>query len=1740
MSAPAPSGLQSSVRSPRSGASSSGQDEDTPPMRGTMLAGMAGVLNVDIVPDKVAERVREVPRDDTVQQRFQRELCEAGCPVTLFRQLSGEPSKKVWLELEPDRLTFRSLTRKQEVLAFKKAEEERRLKIEKKNERMEEKKKLAEQQGKKEKVTYTKQPFVKQNIPDKVKDCTIFIVDIEDGDDGVELYDGHNDDDVQKFERDPSWGAALLEEGPFPPSHCLRVRYRNFTIGQDSELCVLFDKHSPDRHACHPKSNVEGGVTAPIPLLTGRKAAKRRKGPGGTGDWSAEEQRDAWFHTLKRLQFGACEAGAPGKKSVCTPSAVEAFEMSPLKTLIDKTWVFADEDGGGKVNTKTEVEDVLQFCNIFIKRKKLVNLITEVLTSKWGMSTEEGKEWRMYDAETIRSKVEAGEVDLSKPFFERLLWKCRGSGEIVDELWNQYARDMTRMPLVGEALESGFDKFLDSQDNPKELRAKRNRQEKRIREAFADAAEGMQDKKAIEVREREMRTQIRALDKRWRLRRAERESRRDIIRDMVQRFILHKHKDELSKGKFTTFLMHSALNSAFSPWCIKDWVGNQKQKSEWMWPPADTPRGPVMTGPGATPVVEAAELGVAPWDRPLRDFYISTSVNTAYGAVRNPIDVGEPKERPEKAEGADPKQGGWDYESYLPRVGPLPAGATKFLTAKEAVERVMSEFNPRAIHIGVGAMPLEAVEDKFLRRKRGTGSEETYKDALQRMMKETDIWPFKRGGDKGWWKLVVGHRDLDQPLDHWSRAERGAREGNYPQDFSEQKHGASQLLYDGKKTAKAYRRGVPFRQILEVVRDNAFPPFCDTPLVLILEVPDQTEVLDHIATELWDVLGPRAEMDGEDVDPSVAGLLDPLHTHTDGEMGFKHTQGPLQPTLNTLGLAVPWGRPGHPSENTIVTPEDELHPPPSRPHDQPVKVRDLGGVGSLPLRLLRKRIIVAVKMVRSQRCENHVLWRDGRPEWASKHHSAPTLASVSRALHRLTGLELVPGNARGPPPTPAELGFHPVAEWSVTGMPLCTKKYEEVNGQAAEMREVVSQGEWQEKFYSGDVDYPQPHPVPINWPRCPDAGVFADRAGRAQATGGRRARDSDVADGRSETQSRRSGESGATGATSVAQRGGRAGGVHVSNPFDEVHHGEHRWRRDDATRMLSQLPEDATKQFNAGVRANSDYVISWTEAEVREKLNESRLWQQRMATDAKRKLREELSRRRKETGYHELMPADEDLPAPRDFVNPIHSWTREHLTFVTAARELNEREVLELRSLSQKEEDYKRHEKRTGMKFDKTSFHKTGEFKGQRNARYDKWTVRLPEDEALSGTQCGIVEAWSAGCQFVGIDHLPDPNTLDGQHAIVLRSLYRSKFRMSYKGASGFVLKPTPMLSVPDPRAPPRVRWAPGCADWILKNYKDFAANKELAAPSALSRDRRLSAVFQYFGATTPEDRRSSEDRKPSVFTAASQVSDRGGAADIGDEQKLKTQEDMDEGKRWRETGACNFSIRICAGHFLPPETEGDDEDVNLLDPRDLLGPFGKLLGGKKSKYDADIVDPFVEVRIDGVERDCTIRKTRTIQNNGYCPIWNDSFTMPISEKEHAILTITINDDDGTGKKSFLCRSSIPIAAMQLGMRSLFLYDENEKRISFNPTLLVDLKEIQAGDEQQKRVTIKQLDDTLEQNKIALREKRKQLEQIRDTVANQGKQLTTVRIEKDAEARVRDKYHRSHCVCEPADSCVVL
>eukprot|EP00047_Mylnosiga_fluctuans_P014182 m.36079 g.36079 ORF g.36079 m.36079 type:complete len:972 (-) comp5374_c0_seq1:1778-4693(-) len=119
------------------------------------------------------------------------------------------------------------------------------------------------------------------------------------------------------------------------------------------------------------------------------------------------------------------------------------------------------------------------------------------------------------------------------------------------------------------------------------------------------------------------------------------------------------------------------------------------------------------------------------------------------------------------------------------------------------------------------------------------------------------------------------------------------------------------------------------------------------------------------------------------------------------------------------------------------------------------------------------------------------------------------------------------------------------------------------------------------------------------------------------------------------------------------------------------------------------------------------------------------------------------------------------------------------------------------------------------------------------------------------------------------------------------------------------------------------------------------------------------------------------------------------------------------------------------------------------------------------------IASPFVEVEIVGIEDDNTKYKTRTVHDNGLCPVWNEEVSFTISMPELASIRFVVQDEDMFGDPNTIGQASFPIGSaadpsIRTGFRSVLLRNEYNEPLELSSLLVhVDLQVQPPTDEYQ-------------------------------------------------------------------------
>jgi hypothetical protein len=74
--------------------------------------------------------------------------------------------------------------------------------------------------------------------------------------------------------------------------------------------------------------------------------------------------------------------------------------------------------------------------------------------------------------------------------------------------------------------------------------------------------------------------------------------------------------------------------------------------------------------------------------------------------------------------------------------------------------------------------------------------------------------------------------------------------------------------------------------------------------------------------------------------------------------------------------------------------------------------------------------------------------------------------------------------------------------------------------------------------------------------------------------------------------------------------------------------------------------------------------------------------------------------------------------------------------------------------------------------------------------------------------------------------------------------------------------------------------------------------------------------------------------------------------------------------------------------------------------------------------------------------------RTGAVHNNGFNPSWRQRFTFPLREPQAALLMFRVCDDDRTRRESVLGYRCVPVSCLLPGYRTVYLFDENGKKMN--------------------------------------------------------------------------------------------
>uniref|UniRef100_A0A914ELS7 Phosphoinositide phospholipase C n=1 Tax=Acrobeloides nanus TaxID=290746 RepID=A0A914ELS7_9BILA len=155
------------------------------------------------------------------------------------------------------------------------------------------------------------------------------------------------------------------------------------------------------------------------------------------------------------------------------------------------------------------------------------------------------------------------------------------------------------------------------------------------------------------------------------------------------------------------------------------------------------------------------------------------------------------------------------------------------------------------------------------------------------------------------------------------------------------------------------------------------------------------------------------------------------------------------------------------------------------------------------------------------------------------------------------------------------------------------------------------------------------------------------------------------------------------------------------------------------------------------------------------------------------------------------------------------------------------------------------------------------------------------------------------------------------------------------------------------------------------------------------------------------------------------------------------------------------FRINGNCGYVLKPKSLLEGQNPNqLIHEKVRMRLKVTVICGQylpNPKLDNDIIDPYVVIQMFGLPSDMKLFKTQAINNNGFNPVWNETFTFELKCPELAILRMTVIDYDMTSRDDFVGEFSVPVTSIRQGYSLIRLRIGPERQEDDAASILVKI-----------------------------------------------------------------------------------
>ncbi|CAB3361523.1 Hypothetical predicted protein [Cloeon dipterum] len=150
---------------------------------------------------------------------------------------------------------------------------------------------------------------------------------------------------------------------------------------------------------------------------------------------------------------------------------------------------------------------------------------------------------------------------------------------------------------------------------------------------------------------------------------------------------------------------------------------------------------------------------------------------------------------------------------------------------------------------------------------------------------------------------------------------------------------------------------------------------------------------------------------------------------------------------------------------------------------------------------------------------------------------------------------------------------------------------------------------------------------------------------------------------------------------------------------------------------------------------------------------------------------------------------------------------------------------------------------------------------------------------------------------------------------------------------------------------------------------------------------------------------------------------------------------------KFKTNGNCGYILKPS---YLRDQTSYSLNDRPAWSPKVLRLQLisGQHIPKPDNSTDGEIVDPYIKVKVIGMECDQREFKTNDIHDNGLNPVWNETFEFPVFYPDLAMLNLAVKDNSNTGVNELLGAYAVPFTSLREGYCHCPLLNEQRQPLS--------------------------------------------------------------------------------------------